>query len=164
MISKAFFLIILLSILLSTIGKATATDEIKITPACLADDSQLVVFTLLNLNFTANTVNDKTSEDAIAKLKRLQKTTRQIWKINCSLKTSVCSAGMIAIDNVERGQELNMFDIILPDSIYIGARTKKVFTIVFGPFITFTVDIASGRVDYRESGPDVEGRGVGYCH
>jgi hypothetical protein len=160
MISKAFYLIIVLSIFLATIGKATAADEIKVSPDCLADNSKLVVFTLLNLNYT---VNEHTSEKGVDKLKRKQKTTRQIWKIDCSLKTSACSAAMITIDNVERGQKLNMLDMILPESIYIAARTNNVFTIVFGPFITFTVDIPANRVDYRESGPYGEGRGTGYC-
>jgi hypothetical protein len=163
MTSKVFYLIISLSIFLVTFCKPAAADEIKVSPACLADDSmsKLVVFTLLNLNYT---VNEHTSEKGVDKLKRKQKTTRQIWKIDCSLKTSACSAAMITIDNVERGQKLNMRDMILPESIHIAARTKNVYTIVFGPFITFTVDIVSGRVDYRESGPDVEGRGVGLCH
>jgi len=131
MISKKSYPIIVLSIFLASIGNTSAADEIRITPDCLADGSQLVVFTLLNLNFTANAVNEKTSEETVAKLRRLQKTTRQIWKINCSLKTSACSAGMITIDNVERGEKLNMFDMILPDSIYVATRTKNVFTIVW---------------------------------
>ena len=161
MISKTFCLIISLCIFFVAIGKARAAGDIEIVPTCLANNTRLIVFTLLNLKYT---VYDNTSEKDVAKLDREQKTTRQIWKFDCSLKTSACSAAMITIDNVEQGQKLYMHDMILPDSIYITAHSKNVFTIIFGPFITFTVDIASGRVDYHESGPNIEGRGVSFCH
>jgi hypothetical protein len=161
MISKSFCLTIFLGLFLTTVGKATANDRVAINPDCLADSSQLVVFTLLNLNYT---VNKHADEGDVTKSERIQKTTRQLWKIDCSLKTSACTASMLTVDKIESGQKLNRLDMILPDSIYLASETKNVFTIAFGPFITITVDIPSGQVEYRESGPGVEGRGVGFCH
>jgi hypothetical protein len=159
MILKPTYLLIILSILFGPNLKAVA-GEIEVASDCLVDDNQLVIFTLLDIDFK---VNEHVKKD-VAKTKRLLKTTRQIWKINCSLEDSICSAAIITIDKVERGEKLTLLDMILPDSIRIAARTEKVFTLFWGPFTTLTVDTASGRVDYRESGPDGEGRGVAYCH
>lgn len=93
---KPTYLLIVLSIFFALNTNAVAS-EIKVASDCLADDNQLVVFTLLDIDFK---VNEQVKKD-VAKTKRLQKTTRQILKINCSIETSTCSAAIITIDKVD---------------------------------------------------------------
>jgi len=161
MMSRVSFLLIVLGIFVA-ISTNTIAEQIKVYNDCLTDHDRFVIFTLLNIDYKVNEQVKKDTE----KTKRLQGTRRELWKVNCSTKTSICEAVIVKIDSIEEKQKLDLFDVILPlpGTIKIAARTGNVVTLVWDPFITLIVDLASGRVVYRQSDFNGEGRGMAYCH
>lgn len=156
-ILKLFSLIMLVSVFFATMcGGAAAAEKINVTPFCFADSDtgQLVVFTMLTMNFKKN---QKATPDWNPK-----EISREILKIDCSLGLSKCNASIIKPENIENEQPLSSLDVILPD-ISLVSRNQKVFTFALGPFVTITVDIPAGRVLWSDSSPAGEGRGIGYC-
>jgi hypothetical protein len=160
MVLRICFLLIVLGIFGPLTTNAIA-EQIIVHNDCLTGDDQFVIFTLLNIDYK---VNEQVKKD-IDKTVRLQRTRRELWKINCSTKTSTCEAVIVKMDSIERKQKLDVLDVILPlpGTIRIAARTGNVVTLVWDPFIKLTVNLSSGRVVYRESDPDGEGNGTAYC-
>ena len=51
----------------------------------------------------------------------------------------------------------------LPEGMRVVAQTGKVYTIVWGPYRTLTIDLDRGKIDFKESGPYEEGRSESSC-
>ena len=148
--------VLMIGFIIAINGFAFAADKIDVTPFCFAnaDTGQLVVFSLLTIDFTKS---EKATPDW-----NPPKTSRQVLKIDCFLDASLCNASLIMLNNIESGQKLNSSDVILSD-VSIISRTQNVYTLKFGMDVTITVDLHTGRIDYRDSSPAGEGRGVGFC-
>jgi hypothetical protein len=90
-------------------------------------------------------------------------TQRAIWYFNCNRATYDCSGARFAVDRLEQGQPVGMFDLNELRGATLVSVTGSVAVIEWGLFRTFTIDLLADQVTYAESGDDVEGRGSGRC-
>ncbi|MBN1610875.1 MAG: hypothetical protein JW940_29860 [Polyangiaceae bacterium] len=95
-----------------------------------------------------------------------RETSRLLWYIMCG-PTNECRGASVRLGNIDEGRPLQVLDMGLMTG-QIASWTPSRVVIQWGPWQTFTVDLAAGKVFYSESGEgakggDYEGRGEGRC-
>jgi hypothetical protein len=92
---------------------------------------------------------------------------RQVWQLDCGLTSMECTGIQFTLDRIDRGLPLTARDLISIQAKVVSA-TGNVFTIGFGVYTTFTVDLSDGSVRYAESwepsgAEKIEARGETKC-
>lgn len=153
---KHFYLV--LAAVLSTweSASAVASSPIEVAPTCLVTDGTLLVHAMLMIDFTYDKDTAK-----ILGVKRSK--SREIWQVECKIRTRECRAVKVSLGKLDQGGQLSIMDITLPSGMTLASSSRNVFTIVWGPWRHLTVDLKTRRISYSESGPTTEGRGSGAC-
>jgi hypothetical protein len=64
---------------------------------------------------------------------------------------------------VRRGHGLHLLGLGAMGGAQVVSRTSNMLIVEWGPYRTFTIDLAAGRVTYAESSDNTEGRGEFTC-
>ena len=118
-------------------------------------NDRLIFQTIININYKFN----KSVSDIIGDNKK----SREYWYIDCNLLDNKCRGFHISLDNAYNGKGVNLMDANFADDLDVISKSNKLITLKWGSYRTFTVDFELSRVEYRESGPTTEGRGIGKC-
>ena len=71
---------------------------------------------------------------------------RQLYSFDCTLETIQCEGVRLDVDKIEQGEPVGMFDLALAKGGQIVSTTGSVFTVTWGLFRTFVVDVGRGLV------------------
>ncbi len=125
--------------------------------SCVLTGKMLAVHAIVPTHWTFD-------EGTAKALGRKSQDGRQLWSFSCNLPDGNCyRAVVVDLEEADRSGDVRWKDVTLPVGMKIVTRTGSVLVLQFGPMRTLTVDIADGKVSYRESGPTTEGRGEARC-
>lgn len=130
----------------------TVASKVTMSPLCGVMENRLVVSTIIE------------SRQVGGHSKKSQGPWRELWDIRCSLQSWQCQAAHLYLEQLDKGEPLGLFDFGLAIDMKIAAAKGSVYTLVWGPFRTFTVDLAQKKVIYRESSESLDGLGEGPCN
>lgn len=130
-------------------GEAVTGSQLRARDSCLMNSFDIRFHVLLPIRF---------SEAGAAASE-----TRQLHSWICRRGKGDCEGVMFTMDNAESGKPIEPWDLIPIADGYLADETGEVFTIKWGAFRTFTVDLAEGKVRFVQSGDSAEGRGEATC-
>jgi hypothetical protein len=125
---------------------------VQATPACLLAADGFTVQTILNVRWF-----DPREQP------RSVRAQRELWRLDCQFDTGTCDGMKVNLVNVDNGGPLRLLDVAVLQGARITSRTRNVFTVQWGPYRVMTLDLAAGRVAYRESAANTEGVGEASC-
>lgn len=132
--------------------------DLATTPFCaVGDNGDVYVFVVVDTTYSP-------AAEKFAALAPLLTPDRFLWNIQCDSRDGICKAVRIRLNKLNAGKPLDILDVTLISNMSVVSRTGNVLTLTWGPYRTFTLDLAVGQLLYRESGPTTEGRGSGECN
>lgn len=135
-------------LLLVSITPITAmAGKVSMSPLCGVTESNLVVTTIIESKQVGGPWRE-----------------RMLWNISCSLHLWQCQAANLDLEQLDKGEPLSPLSFNVINGMKIVAAKGSVYTLVWGPFRTFSVDLAQKKVIYRESAEAFEGLGEGPCN
>ena len=143
---------------LSVVHSSAAEPQMRVRakPFCHRFGEELAVQSIIDVDY-------RYPKGAAETMGRSSERVRQLWSITCSLGTRQCEAVLVNVSRIERGEELELEDVAKVKGMSVAAQTGAVVTLVWGPYRTLVLDLKARTIEYRESGPAAEGRGVGAC-
>lgn len=143
---------------LSVVQASAAEPQVRVRakPFCHRFGEDLAIQSIIDVDY-------RYPKEAAGIMGRSSERVRQLWSITCSLETRQCEAVLINVSRIERGEELELGDVAKVKGMSVAAQTVAVVTLVWAPYRTLVLDLKARTIEYRESGPAAEGRGVGAC-
>ena len=142
------YLLLLVSIAMTT----AMAGKVTMSPLCGVTENNLVVTTIIE------------SRQVGGHSKKRQGPWRELWNISCSLQLWQCQAANLGLEQMDKGEPLSPLAFNLAIDMKIVAAKGSVYTLVWGPFRTYSVDLVQKKVIYRESSDAFEGLGEGPCN
>ncbi|MDD5321899.1 MAG: hypothetical protein PHD43_15080 [Methylococcales bacterium] len=141
-----------LLLLVAIATTAAMAGKVTMSPLCGVTENNLVVTTIIE------------SRQVGGHSKKRQGPWRELWNIRCSLQLWQCQAANLHLEQLDKGELLSPLAFNLAIDMKIVGAKGSVYTLVWGPFRTFSVDLVQKKVIYRVSTGAFEGLGEGPCN
>lgn len=138
--------------LMSACSKESGSTEahlLQVDGYCLSSKSRIDFQVLLAMDYTKTSMGPTKS--------------REIYSLRCERESKLCSGIKVDLDRVDEGKPMGFFDLLQVEGAEIVANVGDIFTVQWGPFRTFTVDLGRGAVTLLESNDSTYGRGESPC-